>query len=458
MNVTDRSGPLFPLPLVPFERYMLLDDRPDYPMTGLVGMDFLGEFDRPAFEAALDEALARHPLFWALIERSRRGPRWVAAPEQAPPLDWAALEVPMDCPRGEAIDLAREVGFRLWVRQGDSRAKLVFLLHHSASDAIGSVQFLGDLLAGYAVRRGGLGPEALAPVEPQRLHKRGLFEEPPPEPVSQWKATRFMVAEAVKWFARRPAPLAAPDADRGAAAEDYQFPGMHVHTFDEARTRALRDAAARDGATVNDLLLRDLFLAIRAWNRECGHGKERGYLRIVMPTNLREKLDRRMPSANKMSYAFLTRRPRECDEPAALLEGLRKETEAIKYWRMGQAFVAGMGAFMQIPGATRLVASRHWCMATAVLSNIGDPAWHFWTEFPRRDGLLAMGDVRLERIVASPPLRPKTRTCVVATRYAGRLTLTVRCARQLFRPADSRRFLALYVKRLDETLAAPGPK
>ena len=74
-----KTASIFPLPLVAFERYMLADDRPEYPMTFTLTLRLAGTVDREAFEAAVDEALARHPLLVALVEgSSRRRPRWVS--------------------------------------------------------------------------------------------------------------------------------------------------------------------------------------------------------------------------------------------------------------------------------------------------------------------------------------------------------------------------------------------
>ncbi len=453
----DREA-VFPLALVPFERYMWLDDRPDWPMTGILCMEFRGELHRPAFEASLEEALSRHPLYWAHVRPARGGLRWIAAERGDPPLDWAGWEEPMRCARGGAIDLRTEVGFRLWVRQGGGRARLAFLLHHCVSDAIGGMQLLGDVLACYAIRRGGGAAGKLEPPDPGRYRKRGTFEEPPPEPVSRWAAMRFTAAEGWKWLTRPVSPLRAPREFGHPAEGPHEVPGIHLHQFDAEQTQALRDRARAQGRTINDLLLRDLFLALRSWNAAGGRRKKdsKAWLRIAMPTNLREKADARLPAANKMGYAFLSRRPRDCDDEEALLAGIGEETEAIKHWRMGLAFLSGLEMAMVAPGAMRWIVSERRCAATAVLSNLGDPEWHFWSKLPRVDGLLQAGDVLLAGATGSPPLRPLTRACFVAARYAGRLSVNVRCDRRTFCPEAARELLASYVGRLERTMEAAG--
>ncbi len=57
-----RVAALFPLPLSAFERYMLSDDRPDYPMVFATQLRLSGEIDRPAFESSFGEARLASPL------------------------------------------------------------------------------------------------------------------------------------------------------------------------------------------------------------------------------------------------------------------------------------------------------------------------------------------------------------------------------------------------------------
>jgi len=292
---------------------------------------------------------------------------------------------------------------------------------------------------------------AAASFDPMCLRQRGTFAFEPPEPVSRWKALRFTATEAGKWLWRRPTPLAAPRARYGPAAA-AAFPSFHAHTFDPQPTTALGEVARRNGATLNDLLLRDQFLTILDWNRGCGIPDGR-WLRVAMPVNLRARTDLQMPAANKMSYAFLTRRPRDCADPAALLRGIHQETEAIKRWRLGLTFLGGLSLAARVPGALRLGCSGSRCLATTMLSNLHDPSSYFRVRLPRDGRLLRIADVTLERILAAPLLRPLTRAGMVAVRYAGRLTICARCDPYTFDSEDCRRLLALYVARIEETLA-----
>ncbi|MEZ6088814.1 MAG: hypothetical protein R3C05_12470 [Pirellulaceae bacterium] len=66
-----QSHRILPLHLSAFEDYMVWDDRPEYPMTFVVQMEFDGQIDRRAMEEALTLALQRHPLLQAIVQPAK---------------------------------------------------------------------------------------------------------------------------------------------------------------------------------------------------------------------------------------------------------------------------------------------------------------------------------------------------------------------------------------------------
>ena len=302
---------LFPLPLTAFERYMMDDDRADYPMTFPMKFQLSGEIHRPAFQSALDEALSRHPLLCARVERlRRRGLCFVHGSGQRPALDWDIEGVPPRFPNDRAIDLSREGGTRFWVRVGNGTATLLVQFHHACCDGLGAVRFLGDLFAGYATRTATEGaPPTRAPLELESLRTRGEFHVEYPKPVSLTRAVWSTLCETGKWIVRRPAPLAVPGPLASETGDETEYPGIEVHRFDEHQSLVLRQIASRSRATVNDLLLRDLFVTMREWNEKFQSGRTEPWMQINMPQSLRARSGDAMPAANKMSYVFLTGEP-----------------------------------------------------------------------------------------------------------------------------------------------------
>jgi hypothetical protein len=447
-----KTASIFPLPLVAFERYMLADDRPEYPMTFTLTLRLAGTVDREAFEAAADEALARHPLLVALVEgSSRRRPRWVSSGARRPPLDWGGLAAPLRCPRGEAIDLAREPGLRLWVRQGDGRAEVTGQFHHACCDGIGGLVFFGDVLACYAMRVAeGDDLPALKPSAIERLRARGDLGRGRVPWRRRLARLLGTLSHAARFSYQRPTSLAAPPA-APLSSRPEPFSGTCRRELSEEVSGRLREVARRRGATVNDLLLRDMFLTIAAWNTRWGRGSRRAWLRILMPANLRVVGERAMPAANVVGMSFLSRRAGACDDAGRLLDGIRRETLDVKRTRRGLRFIHVIEWAQRLCGGMPRLLVGDRCVATAVLSNVGDAARWFTATFPRRSGRLMAGNLVLEGVTGAPPIRPKTSAAVMISRCAGETSVSLRCDPRRFAPERAEGLLAAYVDRLVQT-------
>jgi len=436
---------LFPLPLVAMERYLLADDRAEYPMAFVLGLRLGGTIRRDAMEEAVRTALGRHPLLRATVDDpAARRPCWVPVAAADDPLDWGAADAPLACRGGEAIDLARRPGVRLWVRQGDGRATLTGQFHHACCDGLGAMAFLGDVMAQYGLRtaRGPDRPEP-ADFDPRRLLARGNLGRARPGFFGGVGTLAGTLAHAARFAACRPAPLRAAQPAPIDPARQEPFPGLHGHTLDVADSQRLVEAARRAEATVNDLLLARLFQTIAEWNDPAPH--ERGTYRVLMPASLRGDGDAAMPAANVVALSFLARSIRDCrGDP---LPSVRAETARVKRTRRGLYFVRAIELAQAVCGRmpAALVAPR--CYATVVLSNLGDVARVLLARFPDESGRLRAGDLLVEGILGAPPLRPATRASLFVTRYAGRLGLALRCDPRHFLAADVEALLARLVAR-----------
>jgi hypothetical protein len=178
------NGPSFddipPLPLTAFERSMWEDDTSEYPMSGLFELSYAGTLQRSAFETALRNALGQHPLQRSLLDLSQpRRPVWKAQPLESLPLCWACAETPREYPGGERIDLRKEIGMRVWVRQADTNGTILFQFHHATTDGIGACGFVTDVLQTYDALTD---PEGNRPAPPSRnsdlLQTRGRIYPP----------------------------------------------------------------------------------------------------------------------------------------------------------------------------------------------------------------------------------------------------------------------------------------
>jgi hypothetical protein len=434
---------VLPMHLNAADHLWLAQDLPGYPSTFVVQLELRGQIDRPGWEAAIRESLGRHPLLCAYIRPGKqRLPCWQAAPNQLPPIDWSAEGAPIICPKGESIDLAHETGLRIWIRVGIDRVRVLFQFHHAACDGTGAYRFIGDLLASYAASTDdGIARPTLAPVKLHLLRSRterliGL------RPVG-WRAG---LALGYRLLFRRPAPLSAPKSSSEDSPEE-DFPGFLSMSLDRTLAKKLRTAADVRGATLNDLLLRDLFLTLRDWNSQHGSkGNQR--LAIMMPTDMRGSDDCEMPAANITSYTFLSRKSHSLGAPDDLLKSIQAETSRIKSHRLGTKFMSAVNWASRQSKLLPFLAARKVCLATAVLSNAADPSRRFTAKFRRDAGRIVAGNLLLEAITGVPPLREKTRATFSISQYQRRLTVSLRCDPSCFTLEDTAELLKMYMQRL----------
>ncbi len=314
---------LLPLPLSTLEYYFWSDDRREYPTTFPVDLSFSGQLDRQAFLTALRQAQSRHPLLGALIDVSTSWPQWVSSGLPTIPVDWAPRGVPLTLPDGVYIDLRSQVGLRVWVRTGDPATRVVIEFHHACCDGLASMQFIEDLLIFYSIAAGGAA-EAPQPNEltAERLRDRAVFETGVPVKPALSILVRDICVTVLLWMGilfRKSALLALPVARTGnrdtrdaksplqeSAGEpnpSTQILEFEVAVLSSDESQRLRRVARSHGTTQNDLLIRDLLIVLRDWNR-LHAGASYGRLRLNVPVNVRGPSDRDMPAVNKIGFAF----------------------------------------------------------------------------------------------------------------------------------------------------------
>lgn len=429
---------------------MVRDERPGYPMCTRFVVDLEGELRPDALREALPETLIRHPLCRSTLVRTRGRLAWQPRNDALCPLHIGPTGTPLEDAHPE-IDLEREVGMRIWVRQGGGRAQLLMQCHHAVMDGVGGVEVLADLLAGYAARVKPGSVPLPPPTDPNRLRGRDALGAT----TGPADGSRRMGLEDLRggwrWLTGASEPLA-PGGDGGADTGDEAggFPDIRVHTFDVDTSSALSALARRIGVSVNDLLLRDLFLTLAAWN---GSEASPGAIRICMPQNLRSQDDVGLPACNAVGFTFLMG-GQGASDPERLLREVRGQTEAIRALRAGHLVNQAIGLGLKIPGVFRWMTRAGRCLSTAVLSNLGDAAWSFGARLPLVDGLPTAADVSVVKHWFATPLRPETHASFTATRTGGRLTIAAHVHPRALGPGDGRALLARYVETLSSTSRA----
>ncbi len=445
---------LFPLPLTTIESFMFADAVRGYPMMADLEVHFQGNIDRSAFDSALALALSRSPIFRSVVQPHDGKLSWVLT-NVYPDVDWAPVGTPLGDQYDALVDLTSTPGLRIWVRHSSQRSTVRLHFHHACADGIGGFAFIEDLLAGYAMAFPDSKRVALRPLEPERLSFRG---DPGTDRRGVYRGiadTLIGAREGVRFFLQKPVFLSQPRRtdEAGSGNDEPHDGGFVTHWFDERITVRLRQTAAAQKVSVNDLLIRDLFVTLSRWNTQQGDDPGRRNLRILMPQNLRDRADRTLPTTNLVGFAFVTRGSKCCDRPDELLQSISEETTAVRQGQLSRYFLGGLAAIESAGLLPRLVQSTL-CFSTAVLTNLGDPKRRFITRFPRVSNGLAVGNLIFERVEGVPPLRPGTRAAFCIFKDRHQLSMSVKCDPHSFSGADTKRLIRMYQDQLAVTAEA----
>ena len=438
----------FPLPLVPFEKYMLIDDRPTHPMSFFFRLVFSGTCEPRRLDDALRATLRRHPLLSATIcDDAPPGFQWSRGTSEDAAVCWSPSD---DSDQVTHIDLAHQPGLRVKGRQRTEGLEVLMQFHHACCDAIGALQFLEDWLTAYAAPPGDLGGEngyrllnEELLIERARfgLRRSDMFSIARQQVVGLWGVGQFLT--------RRPVPLLPVSDESRNAALPPDFPASKVHHFSAAETKNLLASARAAGATLNDLLVRDLFLALGQFRADRRLARRAEWFRIPTPINLSTRPDRNLPATNVVGMVFLDRRPVDFSDPVELLTGLARQMSEIKAKRLGLIFPLSVRIACALPGAIprmRRAAANPTCHGTAVLSNLGRTV--FGAPLPTCDRKVLAGQMVLERIEFLPPVRPQTFAAFGAITYADRLHVALHFDSRSLSSADAQELLGRFVSKM----------
>ena len=451
----DATADLFPLPLAPFERYMHQDDTADYPMSIVVIIQLKGNLHKDPFAESVLFALKRHPLLMSLVAKIRgKGPCWVPVESPQVQIDWRESgSLPDSTPK--PIDLTREIGLRISVDHWPNSSEVLFEFHHACVDGAGGIQFIGDVLGRYGQLTADDGAETpeLEPVQFDRLPARTTYSTSADEkPAKSVSCPMMLGRRLLKLLRRGPVPLAS-SRRRKPIGTKLDFPAIVSRTFDRPDLQRLKVVAAQRSVELNDLYLLEMFQTIRAWNQKYGRGQDHNWLRIGMPTSLRTPLHDGMPAANVVSFMFLTRRAGDCNQPDELLAGIKRQTSLTVNDRLGRFLAFGLKYVLKVPGLLWLLLRFNRCFCSVILTNVGEVRRHFRGRFPLKQGKCVAGNVTLEALIGSPPVRPNTRVSSSVGTYGGSLFINMHCDPLSFTQEQAEEFTDLYVDRLQRLIA-----
>jgi len=448
--VSDGSPPLFPLSLAPFERYMLADDDANYPTQFFCRLHFHGRIEQGPLETAFQVALARHPLLTALVRDSGKGRLdWVAAADRLPKINWIHEEPTESLPTAGHLDIRVTPGVQLSVVLGKDRSDLVAQFQHVACDGVAGFDFLGDLLVAYANLTAVGNRCRLKPLDPHLLRQRATFGLTIGKLLKRLpRDVAALLLRAIGFYKRRPVSIIPRIPARSELPSDY--PRSRFHRFDREETALIGRVAAASGTSVNSLLTRDLFLALGDWRDRQGLACAEDWLRIVVPTNMREVGDRRMPAANLVSLVFLDRQMAAVRCPDTLLAGIVREMALVKREESALRLPLLLSLLRWFPGLLAQGVRRKRCWATMLLTNMG-PALPNCL-LPRDAGRLVVGGLTLQNVDVLPLVRRHQPVSFAVSTYAGELTLGMHFDPRTIPADEAGALLSVYVRRIRESM------
>jgi NRPS condensation-like uncharacterized protein len=398
-----------------------------------------GTLDECRLREAVAAAAAAHPM-----TRARNtARRWLTRPplwELGQPTVGGVVRA-IDCADGSEMDVARDDFYSRGIGLGEAPAlrlllahrpcgdSLLLKLHHAITDGVGALRFLHSVARSYEGR-----PDPVPPVDPMvardlKSHFRRAPSapsptvEPPGRPV---EPPAFIVAEGAS---SRPA---------------Y---GFHHEVLSAEETRRLEPRRLEPNATVNDLLIAALTLAVASWNASRDMPCE--CIAVFMPVNARPPEWRDEVVANVTLGSEVTTTSGQRATDVALMEAVAAQTRWIKSG-IGYERLFGLPRWflnlfpIWMPMLCRLRGYQ--VDPSTVLSNLGRVA--DVPDFGPTAGAAT-------EFWFSPPIGMPTGLAVGAASLHGRLHLVVRYCRALFDQGAVRCFSSLFLESLMDLSGGP---
>ncbi|MCP4508210.1 MAG: hypothetical protein GY826_17705, partial [Fuerstiella sp.] len=234
----------------------------------------------------------------------------------------------------------------------------------------------------------------------------------------------------------------------------------HIVSLSRQQTRGLRSAAKRFNASFSDLVIRELLFLAKWWHASHSDttrrtGKNETFC-IQLPNSLRGPSDDRLPACNVIGNIFIERPPSDIDDADILLQSVRDEMQFVHQSQAGWIFIQSLSVLRKIPGVLTAIQllSRKRCMASIILSHMGNLMNSIGARLPKRDGQIQIGNLLVEDVCGIGPLRPGTNVVVSTMMFQGRLLIALRCDSRHFSADDTAELLNEFVTHLERTAEA----
>lgn len=486
----ETSKKLPPLPMTVFEEYMLLDGTPVYPMECHTRLRFSGGFDHDLLERALAEKLAENPFLYARARETKPSRYVWEIPEFGPNLEdrvshsepdfsrvmglrvyWLTGPCRGDYPKEarELLDIFSEGMTRFYITEEKAsdgtvlRTDLVIKCHHSASDGKGMNHFIETFLTEYALQLGIAIPEepAISPPRLESLINRHQYGRTFWERVkivftciSHLPRSLKLISRGVQSIANDPGNNEEITAKMERPAEG--FPKILFRCLEPTTTKSILARCREKQVTFNDVMLQAVWVGTKSWRKkypEVAYSGEKPWIRIAVPTNLRHPRQTEMPACNVVSMLFCDRKERDIDMSARFQAGIIREMKHVKKYSLGFLLIQSMKDARFVCGNLRGAVKMCSCWSSMVLTNIGPVFSPKTFAFPRTEtGKLQIGELILDGIEGSSPIRSQTNLSICCMTYAGAMNLTMIYDHRILNQEQAESYFTEVLNSLDEIL------
>lgn len=437
---------------------MAHDNQPGYPMMIRVRMTLTGPVDLDKLAMAFRAIVQRHPLLYSRIRPTPFSWTWQRTdlPElrqsEGPRADlgYEYVEVPV-------IDLTQAAGLIGEASSNGTTTTINLWVHHACCDGLGLSRCLLEWVLAYDnVLKGARPDEGLGPAEVEALMVRHQFPLLPGTARERWQRLVFGLKEALNFGTQRPTALGdslalgGMDVGRPRHQLTLQLSGRELS--------ALRRHAARLGCNLNDVFIASILRAIARWRGRDQPAAAGESYTLLVPCNLRRSRQKDSPVANLVGYAFLARTARETRDQKTLVEGIARDMTFIHETNASLIFMRGLAVASWVPGLVPALLRSPACFATAVASNLGGLGRGIPAKLRRPDGKVAFGEAVVEDITGFTPVRPGTALGILASHYAGTMTLGMNADALRLTELDARALATLIVEEMigDQGLSDRG--
>ncbi|MEM9941076.1 MAG: hypothetical protein AAF939_05765 [Planctomycetota bacterium] len=434
----------FPIKLKAFEEYFLHNRLGNNPALFTVKLGFNQPLQKNLVQQTHQIICNRHPFSKCIVESRAGQPVWVE--KGISPVKWeensvSEASVSLDC-----RSITKEPGIRVFactgVQETPSRGSLLFLVHHVAIDGIGMAQWLNDWLRCYRKLQNSSFDAAskkfpplqvsLLRCQPQVQFREWLRLLP-----AQWKSVR----SAYRVMTRKVIPLSSSKIEDGDSR-----PILLETEFDARTSTQLKQAANNNRVSLNTLLVRDLFIAVDAWQQKRNEEPDSppGYVRMVIPINERDRAYRKQAACNHCTMISLDRTRQDIDAPEELLRTIDHELGVIRDWRLSLNCWRFLELFRRLPGGLEKRLNSSQVSATISFTNIGRFLPRLTTQKEADTG----NQIGFDQIVIYPPLAHGLMGAFAAINFKNRLKISARLDSNFIAPASAQQLMMDFKNQL----------